>query len=199
MRLFVDPTMRNFLETHRHLIDSHDYDKLYEEYRNSAGSAYAFQLTRVLLAADIDPLKYFDNYVPEDYAYNQNIKDAMITQKFVGDNAFARSQISNVLFSENVEQIGDFAFYACENIEQVNIPKSVNRLGEACFKDSSIKSISINNPKLHLDVNCLDGCDNLKMIIFDGTVEDMKEMLSRKSQGDLGKKLQSGQVMIVFK
>ncbi len=52
----------------------------------------------------------------------------------IGDNAFMGCSIQSIVISENVQSIGDRAFYACGDLEDVFIPKSVTHIGERAFE-----------------------------------------------------------------
>lgn len=44
-----------------------------------------------------------------------------------------RSEISNIIISNNVTDIGAYAFYDCDNLTQINIPNSVTSIGDSAF------------------------------------------------------------------
>lgn len=54
----------------------------------------------------------------------------------IGDFAFARSSISKVVLPEGVTTIGYGAFYHCDNLEQISIPKSVTKIEGFAFQNT---------------------------------------------------------------
>ena len=48
------------------------------------------------------------------------------------------TDITKVVISDGVTNIGDWAFKKCPNITEVSIPDSVTRYGDSCFQDAKI-------------------------------------------------------------
>lgn len=66
----------------------------------------------------------------------------------IGDSAFRNKEIESVTISEGIIRVGSDAFYNCDNLKSVNIPKSVKEIG-----------IGANNS--------FANCDALEEIIID--------------------------------
>lgn len=119
----------------------------------------------------------------------------------IGDAAFTfLTRKKSITFEEgcNIKTIGDSAFYTCENIKKITIPKSVESIGnkafhwcsnleyiefeeesnlkfigEECFRWClELKEIDIPEGVLTLSDKSFHGCSSLKKIIIPSTVEN---------------------------
>ncbi|MBQ6843372.1 MAG: leucine-rich repeat protein, partial [Agathobacter sp.] len=105
-----------------------------------------------------------------------------------------RKEIINVVISDEISSIGNYAFYNCENIKTINIPNGVNQIGSDAFRGckrlsnitipkgvtaigyqtfscSGIKSIDIPETVTTIDYGAFYNCSNLSSIILpDGLV-----------------------------
>ncbi len=57
----------------------------------------------------------------------------------IASRAFEDYSFKSVIISEGVEEIDWFAFYRCENLESITIPKSVRKIGHSAFEGSASK------------------------------------------------------------
>ncbi|MBQ2252364.1 MAG: leucine-rich repeat domain-containing protein, partial [Clostridia bacterium] len=63
--------------------------------------------------------------------------------KTIGDYAFARANLTSVVFSEGVEEIGVSAFAECESLTQIHFPDSLTSIGDYALTDcSSLETVS---------------------------------------------------------
>lgn len=69
------------------------------------------------------------------FYYNTGIKNVLIPSniKKIGNYAFSETLLKNVTIEEGLETIGDYAFYMSDGGLQINIPKSVTKIGQSCF------------------------------------------------------------------
>lgn len=62
----------------------------------------------------------------------------------IGDSAFYRSQIKNVIIPSSVKKIDSESFYQCENLEEVNLPEGLERIEwRALYGCHKIKTIVV--------------------------------------------------------
>lgn len=56
-----------------------------------------------------------------------------------------RSDIREVRFEPDakIESIGDYAFLGCENLKEIELPASLRRLGEGCFRETGMTRVEI--------------------------------------------------------
>lgn len=95
----------------------------------------------------------------------------------VGYNASYMS--SNVSIPETITQsgkiykvtwIGDYAFFECEKIESINLPKSIKEIAQAAFKEcKKLKTISIQEGLEKIDIEAFYGCSSLEKIAIPST------------------------------
>ncbi len=85
----------------------------------------------------------------EDYYVGSTVKE-------IGAYAFYRSVIKSAGFTEELEEIGAYAFADCDNLTVVNVPSGIVKIGESAFESKSGKSViaAVN----------FDGADSLKEI-----------------------------------
>lgn len=67
--------------------------------------------------------------------------------------------------------IGYYAFFECEKIESVSLPKSIERIDHSAFKDcKNLKSISIEEGLKYIDTYAFYGCSSLGKVYIPSTV-----------------------------
>ena len=75
------------------------------------------------------------------------------------------SNINEVILSDSVSFIGNYAFYNCVNLSRINISDSVTQIGYDAFKNcSSLKSIEIPNSVSVIGSSAFENCVNLESI-----------------------------------
>lgn len=118
--------------------------------------------------------------IPSTYASNYgvfygckfssvNIGDDVET---VGNRAFYNcSSITSVTIGNSVKTIGSNAFYWCSSITSVTIPNSVTCIGESAFYGcSSLTSLSIGNSVTSIGDNAFRGCSALTSVTIPQSV-----------------------------
>jgi len=122
---------------------------------------------------------------------NEFLIKALLPQsiKRIGVNAFATCpNLQEVKLNEGVENIGDYAFYGCDSLEQIMIPDSVNHVGLGAFAFSkTLWSIWIGRGVNQFADNPFTGCvslsslqlskDNAALTVVDGMLFDKAEQL----------------------
>ena len=62
----------------------------------------------------------------------------------IGENAFSRSGLSEIVMPDSLAEIGDYAFYECTGLTSVIIPDGVTAIGKEAFRNcSSLKTMTI--------------------------------------------------------
>ena len=114
--------LKAFIEENIELIDSGDFDLLYnQEKKHRHERWYVGELTDILYAIDIRPLNYLKE-VPEAFLNcSTQIKNLYIPSniKEIGWYAFYRSALKSVSIPEGIKKIDGGAFYNCDYLEEI--------------------------------------------------------------------------------
>ncbi len=85
-----------------------------------------------------------------------------------------RNEISNVIIDDRVSNIGNYAFFRCENLTSVTTGNSINAIGIRAFCGcSSLVSITIPNSVITIGDDAFAGCESLTSIIIPDFVTDI--------------------------
>lgn len=80
-----------------------------------------------------------------------------------------RSQIQSVIVSEGVTSLSSYAFYGCDELEEVSLPQSLCRIGSLAFGGcTKLSSIVIPSDVLLIGDYAFVGDDALQTITFEG-------------------------------
>ncbi len=80
-----------------------------------------------------------------------------------------RSQIQSVVVSEGVTSLSSYAFYGCDELEEVSLPQSLCRIGSLAFGGcTKLSSIVIPSDVLLIGDYAFVGDDALQTITFEG-------------------------------
>lgn len=80
-----------------------------------------------------------------------------------------RSQIKSVIVSEGVTSLSSYAFYGCDELEEVSLPQSLCRIGSLAFGGcTKLSSIVIPSDVLLIGDYAFVGDDALQSITFEG-------------------------------
>lgn len=170
----ISPELALYIHEQGPYIDANNFDAVYEMLSSDVGTAD--QLTDIFLTADINPLPYFERYIPSHYASGLNITEVEIPSNIVQILPYAFyacSLLSKVDIEQGVEYIGEEAFFDCFNLVDVNLPNSILSLERACFAEcwqlrdvyyhgtkeqfSKVRLNNINQGSDFKTIHCLDG------------------------------------------
>ena len=125
------------------------------------------------------------------FAYTTNLESVVVPNNVssIGNMAFYHSTIKNIELSEGLTDIGDGAFYSCDNLEKIDLPEglinigasafafsskiteliipdSVVSIGDEAFKCMQITSIVIPDNVTEIGVRMFEGCGCLTEVII---------------------------------
>lgn len=93
----------------------------------------------------------------------------------IGKWAFAfasnSKQITSVTIPNTVATIDEYAFNACTNLENVNIPDSVKTIGKRAFYGTNLKSVTIPNGVTSIGNEAFSNCKSLEEVQIPSSVK----------------------------
>ncbi|KAK8892635.1 hypothetical protein M9Y10_029874 [Tritrichomonas musculus] len=81
--------------------------------------------------------------------------------------AFSESQLKSIVIPDSVDLIDYGAFYKCEKLETVNIPRSMNFIDFFTFSYTNLAKILIPNNVIKIAFGCFFHCCNLTSVSFE--------------------------------
>ncbi len=85
--------------------------------------------------------------------------------------AYATS-ITEVVMSNGITNIGNYAFQGCTNLKQCTFPDSLTRIGEYAFEQTAIAEADIPAGVTAIGENAFSNCDDLTYVRINGNVEE---------------------------
>lgn len=96
--------------------------------------------------------------------------------KKIGDRAFEETNIASLVLSDNLEEIGKYAFASCNNISDVIIPDNVVELGEGAFQScKNLRSIVLSSSIKKIESFTLGYCVNLRSVTLSKSIESISQ------------------------
>lgn len=115
------------------------------------------------------------------YEYRQRILCAMVDQGITGIGAYAFyacDQLDTVQIGENVESIGAHAFDGCAKLLSVQLPEQVQRVGGyAFFGCTALRSVSLPEGLTEIGASAFEKCTGLKRMDLPGKLERVSDSL----------------------
>lgn len=103
------PELIKFLKENKDLINENTKKSWEEIYKKLESKGSIGEFTNTILKAEINDPAEILGYIPKYYLYKSNIQDYKIP--------------------DNVKNIGDYAFYDCNNLVSVKIGDNVTTIG----------------------------------------------------------------------
>ena len=109
--------------------------------------------------------KYFD-----PYRWTNDVIDSVIVKDGVtniGDYAFYEcTSISNIDLPESLTSIGDGAFSCCYSLSKIDLPRLLMNIGEGAFSSCNFSSINLPESLTSISDYMFDNCANLSSIVI---------------------------------
>lgn len=81
--------------------------------------------------------------------------------------------IRKVVLSKNTEEIGDRTFSYCENLQSIDLPNSVKKIGESAFLgDKALSSINLTNVE-EIGSNAFSQCTGIESLTISSKTQKM--------------------------
>lgn len=92
----------------------------------------------------------------------------------IGDHAFSRTGITNVIIPNSVTSIGKFAFAYCKKLTNIIIPESIGTISNCAFLEcENLSDIKLNNGLICINQYAFSGCTSLQCIIIPTSVREI--------------------------
>ena len=105
--------------------------------------------------------------------------NAIVSKKYSSSSSMSSifgSQVKEYIIGNNVNNIGDYAFYNCSNLESIIIGNSITGIGERAFYGcSGLSSVAIPNSVKNIGNYAFRNCTNLNTITIGNNVTDINE------------------------
>lgn len=82
----------------------------------------------------------------------------------IGKQAFRGKNVSQVNLPDTIGSIKEEAFIGCKHLEVINLPESIDYMGEYCFALTGLKKIEVPQKILKIPRYCFSECRNLKSV-----------------------------------
>ena len=116
------------------------------------------------------PLYYADNL----YQNDELVTDVVISEgvKAIGNYAFYRcTSLTSITLGDGVASIGDYAFYGCESLTSVTIGNGVTSIGDYAFYGcESLTSITLGDGVASIGDYAFYGCESLTSVTIPDSV-----------------------------
>ena len=144
--LKLNKEVYEFIVNNRYLIDSNNFDELFEKAENQI--PYYTQDLYKFFYKRYPELLFSITKIPYSMFRYSNIDEIEIPSniKLIDFKAFEKSTVRHITFNEGLTTINSEAFYSCESLERVKLPNSLETLGRSTFgRCTSLRSISIGD------------------------------------------------------
>ena len=94
----------------------------------------------------------------------------------VGDYAFVNGNFKAITIEEGVQSLGKYAFYHCDQVEEIIVPDSVKNIESFCFNGcEKLKKIVIGQGVKMKGMMLFKNCDNLEAIYVKNTKKEVDD------------------------
>ena len=167
-------TLRQATEQYGYLMDQLKFNDFYELVDIDQRRI----LTSILLSAGTNPLNYLNKVIPLGFAYdlNNELPSNIVIHSGILEiqkAAFFRCPNIKSLITEKVEDINDFAFSECANLQTIEFGEGLYEISEHAFSFcSSLKEVHFPYSVEHIQNKAFYNCENLTKITYQGTMEE---------------------------
>ena len=84
----------------------------------------------------------------------------------IGEKAFKNTTVSEVILPGSIKAILRGAFSGCERLQHIDLPDSLEYLGDHCFASSGLTALRFPDRLKTIPEGCCGGCANLSDVTF---------------------------------
>ena len=115
---------------------------------------------------------YLASYIGSDIEIELPVANDVVSEYYIGYEAFAYSEIEKVKLSQAVKYIGNSAFYQCYDLKEIDFGNSITKIdGYAFYSCDSLKEIVIPDSVTLIESYAFYDCDNLSKVTVGKNVE----------------------------
>lgn len=79
--------------------------------------------------------------------------------------------LESIKLPDSITNIGDFCFYGCKNLKEVNFPKSLNKVSYQSFAETAITSATLPEGLIRIEEFAFLKCKSLEYVVLPSTIE----------------------------
>lgn len=115
----------------------------------------------------------------------------------IGKYAFSGCEsLSEIILPQNINSLGGFLFENCKNLKEINIPSQIKTLPKCIFKGcSSLSKVSFNNGLNTIEYGAFEDCSMLEELTFPSSLTKLvlfyKHTYKNQSDGKIYSKIEN--------
>ena len=95
----------------------------------------------------------------------------------IGEYAFCKANVKEIIWSPSLKYIGSYAFYGCSLIkleQELDLPQSLNYIGANAFNGCrKFTSVSFPDSIIKIDSHAFSNCESLKWVYIPDTIKEI--------------------------
>lgn len=159
----LSKTVKEFIEENSELIESEDWNSLYDKTRSS--NVDVCELTEAFYEVGLNPLDGMTS-IPPHFLEGSTIKNFSVPNNITSilQDAFYGSKLSTIQLPEGLTTIDNGAFTG-SSLLKVELPTTCNKLGDDCFRRTQLTKIDLSHVG-SLGEGCFQDCKSLEDVII---------------------------------
>lgn len=103
------------------------------------------------------------------------IKPESGTELTINNSVFLGCKnLTSVTLGEGVISIGEYSFNSCENLQSIELPRSLKTIGKEAFVGCSVlKEVKMKEGTVTIGASAFQNCESLKTVTFPSTLEEI--------------------------
>lgn len=107
--------------------------------------------------------------------------------KKISKYEFQMCEFTSVKLPENLEEIGEAAFYYCSNLATVEMPETLTKIFNSAFNGcKNLKNISLPDSLIKIGNEAFSGCESIERVVIPSKINEALENTSDDSVNGLG-------------